>query len=134
MPVPCPGTAAPGLAANQVLRGAGEAARRRSVQHAHHLIGGERENREHHVTEYLAMAADADVAAAEIVLEPAVDALDILALVVAQLLRQHMASVSPRLGLAFQILLLVIVARVDVDDRDMPQKPAVPANLRRVIG
>ena len=62
----------------------------------------------------------------------AIDALDSRALVVAQVLRSNMAGATPRLRLP--CLLAAAVARVDVNDRNVPRKTAVQADLQRVTG
>ena len=86
------------------------------------LVGGERQHAEHAVAHHLRGATDPDMAATELVLETAIDALTRRTLVVANLLGTLEAEIFQAPGFGSQFLRPGLVAtRVDVNQRDVAE-------------
>ena len=89
---------------------------------AYELVGGERQHAEHAVAHHLRGATDPDMAATELVLETAIDALTRRTLVVANLLGTLEAEIFQATGFGSQFLRQHLVAAgVGVDQRDVAE-------------
>ena len=101
----------------------------------HQLAGRQHSHAEHEVGENLVVPAHADIAAAELILEPPTDPLGPRAHDVATLLGKDETERPPRLLLTLQRLLHVDrAAGVHVDDRLVTKRDAVRPDLDGIIG
>ncbi len=92
------------------------------------LVGGERQHAEHAVAHHLRVAADSDVAPAELVLESAIDALTRRAFVVPNLFGKLQAETLQAPGFGLQFFgQRSVTAGVDIDQRDVAECAAVLA-------